>query len=53
MAVVDVAGASGPAVTGGPVVAGTLFLAVTDSAGAGGPAVTGAGRNRNAIPVSY
>ena len=45
VAVADVAGASGPAVTGagGPVVAGMRFLAVTDVAGASGPAVTGAG----------
>ena len=45
VAVADVAGASGPAVTGagGPVVAGTRFLAVTDVAGASGPAVTGVG----------
>ena len=45
VAVVDVAGASGLAVTGagGSVVAGTRFLAVTDVAGASGPAVTGAG----------
>ena len=45
VAVADVAGASGPAVTGagGPVVDGTRFLAVTDVAGASGPAVTGAG----------
>ena len=45
VAVADIAGASGPAVTGagGPVVAGTRFLAVTDVAGASGPAVTGAG----------
>ena len=45
VAVADVAGASGPAVTGagGPIVAGTRFLAVTDVAGASGPAVTGAG----------
>ena len=45
VAVTDVAGASGPAVTGagGPVVAGTRFLAVTDVAGASGPAVTGVG----------
>ena len=36
VAVADVAGSSGPAVTGagGPVVAGTLFLAVTDIIGA-------------------
>ena len=45
VAVADVAGASGPAVTGagGPVVAGTQFLAVTDVAGASGPAGTRAG----------
>ena len=41
----DVAGASGPAVTGdgGPVVAGTRFLAVTDITGASGPTGTEAG----------
>ena len=45
MAVADVAGASRPAVTGagGPVVAGTRFLAVTDVTGASGPTGTGAG----------
>ena len=45
VAVADVAGASGPAVTGagGPVVAGTRFRAVTDVAEASGLAVTGAG----------
>ena len=45
VAVADVAGASGLAVTGagGPVVAGTRFLAVTDVTGASGPAGTGAG----------
>ena len=45
VAMADVAGASGPAVTGagGQVVAGTRFLAVTDVAGVSGPAVTGAG----------
>ena len=45
VAVADVARASDPAVTGagGPVVAGTQFLAVTNVAGASGPAVTGAG----------
>ena len=45
VAVADVTGASGPAVTraGGPVVAGTRFLAVTDVAKASGPAVTRAG----------
>ena len=45
VAVADVAGASGPAVTGagGLVVTGTRFRAVTDVAGASGPAVTGAG----------
>ena len=44
VAVADVAGASGPAVTGagGPAVARTRFLAVTDVAGASGPAVAGA-----------
>ena len=43
--VTDVAGASGPAVTGagGPVVTGTGFRAVTEVAGASGPAGTGAG----------
>ena len=51
VAVADVAGSSGPAVTGadGPVVAGTRFLAVTEMTGAsgstgteaGGPVVTG------------
>ena len=45
VAVADVAGASGPAVTGagGPVVAGTRFLAVTDVAEASGPVITGTG----------
>ena len=45
VAVADVAGASGLAVTGagGPVVAGTRFLAVTDVTGASGPAGAGAG----------
>ena len=45
VAVADVAGASGPAITGagGPVVAGTRFLAVTDVTGSSGPAGTGAG----------
>ena len=45
VAVADVAGASGPAVTGagGPVVAGTRFLAVTDITGASGPTGTKAG----------
>ena len=39
VALADVAESSGPAVTGagGPVVAGTWFLAVADSTGASGP----------------
>ena len=37
----DVAEPSGPAVAGGPVVAGTRFLAVAEITEAGGPVMTG------------
>ena len=41
VAMADVAEPSGPAVAGGPVVAGTRFLAVAEITGAGGPVMTG------------
>ena len=43
VAMADVAESSGPAGTGGPVVAGTRFLAVADRTGASGPNGTEAG----------